>query len=98
MKLQALAVSLAALLTLTKISPNFLLWKFFGNSQFRMIRSKLRGNFAFPQNFHTGKLGELRYFMQCGLREPSQVLYRRAALKKGKSYEKHLFWSAISVA
>ena len=28
-------------------------------------RTKLCGNCAFPQNVHTMKLGEIRYFTQC---------------------------------
>ena len=43
-------------------SPNFLVWKFCGKAQFShsfgRLRQKLCGNGAFPQNFHTRKLGE----------------------------------------
>ena len=43
----------------TIFSPNFLLWKFCGKTQFR---PKLCGNRAFSQNFHTMKLGEITIF------------------------------------
>ena len=43
------------------ILPNFLVWKFCGKAQFA-IRPKLCGNCAFPQHFHTRKLGELTVF------------------------------------
>ena len=32
------------------------------SAQFRAIRPKLCGNCAFPQNFHTRKLGEISVF------------------------------------
>ena len=45
----------------TVISPNFLVWRFCGKAQFShsfgRYRPKLCGNCAFPQNFHTRKLG-----------------------------------------
>ena len=46
------------------ISPNFLVWKFCGKTQFPLSanRPKLCGNCAFPQNFHTMKLGEITVF------------------------------------
>ena len=48
------------------ISPNFLVWKFCRKAQFsayfRAIRPKLCGNCAFPQSFHTRKLGEITVF------------------------------------
>ena len=40
----------------TIISPNFLVWKFCGKGQF------VERNCSFPQNFHTGKLGEITVF------------------------------------
>ena len=41
---------------ITVISPNFLVWKFFGKStEFRAIRQKLCANCGFAQNFHTRK-------------------------------------------
>ena len=46
----------------TVISPNFLVCKFCGNTvsaDLRKIQRKLCGNFAFPQNLHTRKLGEI---------------------------------------
>ena len=59
----------------TVIPPNFLVWKFCGKGQFphsfgqfarkfcgKAIRPKLCGNCAFPQNFHTRKLGEIAVF------------------------------------
>ena len=52
-----------------EILPNFLVWKFFENqptasAEFRANRSKpkLCGNYVFPENFHTKKLGELTVF------------------------------------
>ena len=48
----------------TVISPNFLVWKFCGKSQFpHSFRPKLCGNCAFPQNFHIRKLGEITAFL-----------------------------------
>ena len=44
----------------TAISPNFLVWKFCGKSQFPQF--SLRGNCAFPENFRTRKLGEITIF------------------------------------
>ena len=39
------------------------MWKFCGNAQFpRVNRARLCGNWAFPQNFHTRKLGEVMVF------------------------------------
>ena len=35
------------------------MWKGTVSAQFWAIRPKLCGNCAFPQNFHTGKLGEI---------------------------------------
>ena len=35
-----------------------MVWKFYGKA----IRPKLWGNCAFPQNFHTMKLGEITVF------------------------------------
>ena len=48
----------------TVISPIFLVWKFCGKAQFSYTanRPKLCGNCAFPQNFHSRKLGELMVF------------------------------------
>ena len=40
----------------TKISPNFLAWKFCENVQFR---PKLWGGCAFPKNFRTRNLGDI---------------------------------------
>ena len=40
----------------TVISPNFMVWKFCGKAQFPYR------NYAFPQNFHTMKLGEITVF------------------------------------
>ena len=42
----------------TVISTDFLVWKFCGKAN----RSKLCGNCAFPQNFHTRKSGEITVF------------------------------------
>ena len=39
-----------------------ILWKGTVSAKFRAIRSKLCGNCAFPQNFHTRKLGEIMVF------------------------------------
>ena len=49
----------------TVISPNFLVWKFCGKAQFPHSygRPKLCRNCAFPQNFHTRKLSEIRVFL-----------------------------------
>ena len=44
------------------ISPDFLVWKFCRKVKFRVVRPKLCGNFAFPQNLHTGKSGEITVF------------------------------------
>ena len=44
----------------TVISPNFLMWKFCGKSQFPRFLGNC-GNCAFPQNFHR-KLGEITVF------------------------------------
>ena len=41
----------------TAVSPNFMVWKFCGKVQFPHTR-----NCAFPQNFHTMKLGEITVF------------------------------------
>ena len=38
------------------------LWKGTVSALFRAIRPKLYRNFAFPQNFHTRKLGEISVF------------------------------------
>ena len=38
------------------------MWKFCGKAQFRANRPKLCANCAFPQNFNTGKLGEITAF------------------------------------
>ena len=46
----------------TVISPNFLVWKFCGKAQFPNSFGKLCRNCAFPQNFHTRKLGEITVF------------------------------------
>ena len=40
-----------------------ILWKGTVSAQFRANRSKLCGNCAFPQNFHTSKLGEITVFL-----------------------------------
>ena len=42
----------------TKISLNFMMWKFSGKD----ISPKLYGNWVFSQNFHTMKLGEILVF------------------------------------
>ena len=44
----------------TVISPNFLVWKFFWKTEFH--RPKLCENYAFQQNFHTRKLGQITVF------------------------------------
>ena len=49
----------------TVISPNYLVWKFCRKAQFQYSFgqiAKLCGNCAFPQNFHTRKLGEIMVF------------------------------------
>ena len=49
----------------TVISPNFLVWKFYGKAKFRIVLPylpKLGGNCAFSQNFHTTKLGKIAVF------------------------------------
>ena len=49
----------------TDISPDLLVWKFCGKTisvEFRSIFPKLCGNCAFPQNFHTRKLGAILVF------------------------------------
>ena len=84
--------------TISKISPNFLLWKFFGNPQFRMIRPKLRGNFAFPQSLLTRKLVAITVFYAVWSSGTFPGALQESCSKKGKSYEKHIFWSAVSVA
>ena len=47
---------------ITKISPNFLVWKRSEKAHFWANRPKLCGNCEFPQNIHTKKLGEIRLF------------------------------------
>ena len=44
------------------ISPNFLVWKFYGKIQFPHSFGRFGRNCAFPQNFHTRKLGEIKIF------------------------------------
>ena len=39
-----------------------ILWKGTVSAEFRVIRLKLCGNCAFPQNFHISKLGEITVF------------------------------------
>ena len=56
----------------TVASLNFLVWKFYEKTQFvsllfRAIRLKLCGNYAFPRNFHTRKLGEILVFYAVSL-------------------------------
>ena len=47
----------------TVISPNFLVWKFYGKAQFpHSFGRKLCRNCVFPQNFHAKKLGEITVF------------------------------------
>ena len=49
----------------TEISPNFLVWKFCGKTQFPHSFGRFVRNYsetAFPQNFHTRKLGEITVF------------------------------------
>ena len=46
----------------TEILPNFLVYKFCGNAEFQANCPKLCRNCAFPQKFHTSKLGEIRVF------------------------------------
>ena len=41
------------------ISPNFMVWKFCGKAQFPHSFGRFARNCAFPQNFHTMKLGEI---------------------------------------
>ena len=44
----------------TVISPDFLVWKFAERHSFRIVSGD--SNCAFPQNFHTRKLGEITVF------------------------------------
>ena len=44
------------------ISPNFKMWKFCGKAQFQYSFGQISRNCAFPQNFHTRKLGEITEF------------------------------------
>ena len=49
----------------TVISPNFMVWKFFGKAQFPHSFGRIARNCencAFPQNFYTRKLGEITVF------------------------------------
>ena len=48
----------------TEISPNFVVWKFCGKEQFSqtMLLHKIKKNYAFTQNFHIAKLGEISMF------------------------------------
>ena len=49
----------------TVISPNFLVWKFYGKEQFPHSFGRIAQNYvetSFPQNFHTRKLGEITIF------------------------------------
>ena len=49
----------------TVISPNFLVWNFFGKAEFPHSFGRFApsyGNCAFPQNVHTRKLGEITVF------------------------------------
>ena len=60
-------VTLEALITAknTAISTDFLVWKFRGKAQFPHSFRRIAWNYvetAFPQNFHTRKLGEITVF------------------------------------
>ena len=46
----------------TVILPNFLVWKFCGKAQFLHSFGQFPCETAFPQNFHTRQLGEIRVF------------------------------------
>ena len=49
----------------TVISPNFLVWKFCGKTQFPHSFGRITRKYAetaFPQNFHTRKFGENTVF------------------------------------
>ena len=51
--------------TKTQISPNFLMWRFFGKTQFPHSFGRIAQNYAEsvpPQNFHTRKLVEIMAF------------------------------------
>ena len=57
--------SLDCAATNTVISPIAdveILWKATVSAKFRANHSKLCGNYVFPQNFHTRKLGEITVF------------------------------------
>ena len=45
----------------TVITPNFLVWKFCGKAQFPHSFGRF-ANYAFPQNVHTRKSGEITVF------------------------------------
>ena len=66
------------LVSLHKI-PQFelILWKGTVFAQFRGIRSKLFENFAFPQNFHTKKLGQITVFLHAYL----ETVVQRCSVK-----------------
>ena len=85
------------------ISANFLVWKFCGKVQFR---SKLCGNCAFSQNFHTMKLGEITVFFAVYLNEErwkierisfkvSQIFLKR---KNVLTLKKHWTFAFLSIA
>ena len=77
------------------ISPNFLVWKFCWKAvspQFRAIRPKLCRNCAFPQNFHTRKLGGITEFFAGDCNFPSHNLGRNKEVITIYSY---LFSNAL---
>ena len=92
----------------TAISPNFLVWKFCGNTQFphsfgriafqqnfRANCPKLCGNCPFPQNFHTRKLGGITVFFEEHTKKQNFIADSPSSFKMRFSV-KHL-WTTPSV-
>ena len=58
-------------------SPNFLVWKFSGKTQFPHSFGKLCRKYAFPQNFHPRKLVEITVFFSVYLIGNHLKVFRR---------------------
>ena len=68
----------------TVISPDFMVWKFCGKAQYR---PKLCGNCAFPQTFHTIKLGEITVFVAVIIKQPLTQRLREVLRKHSYLYK-----------
>ena len=76
----------------TVISPNFLVWNFFGKAQFPQSFGRFCGSCAFPLNFHTCKSGETTVF----LRREKQIRLSSKKLRTGRLINLHLTESYIT--